>query len=732
MAEILKDLEDLMSYLNNFLEKIENHDYPGLLGLWEEYCLGDTLDLEETRHILEALKKSDMTENFGRHVENILHLFKPIEDSPARYAILKLIFDLQTSNSEELWELAQAEIEKKYSFQENYQEKLRILGIRNKGNFQGVISNFELLNHMIKGNFVFHTGGWGVGEVMDCSLLREQLSVEFDYVPGIKDLSFKNAFKTLLPLPDDHFLALRFGSPDQLEERARTNPRDVIKKLLRDLGPKTAQDIKDELCELVIPAPEWTKWWQMARSKLKRDTFIEMPSSLKEPFRLRQTEVSHEERLAVALEKKPDANTLIQMVYSFLKDFSETLKNEQFRSTLESKLSEILSYEEITDAQELQIHYFLQDLSGKREFSSIQELIKRIQNIEEVLAGISILSFKKRTLIEIRKGREDWKDLFLKLFLTIDYNPLRDFILSELNQAQETEALTKKLEELCASPSKYPDICLWYFQKITSKETSLPLSNSEGKSRFFEAFLILLSHAEQTNGQRDLIKKMHKILTKNRYSVVRMIMKEATINDVKEFLLLSTKCHSLSDHDIKILHSLAEVAHPKLAKKGQQSEAEDVIWTTQEGYNSLQEKIKQIGTVETVHNAKEIEIARGHGDLRENAEFKAALERRDRLQTELKLLSDQINHSRIITKDDITTNAVSIGTIVECENANGEKVTFTILGPQDTDPEKHILSFQSKLAQSMIGRKLGDPLTAQGQELKITNIRSYLTKGNTE
>ncbi|NIA02506.1 MAG: transcript cleavage factor, partial [Nitrospirae bacterium] len=367
------------------------------------------------------------------------------------------------------------------------------------------------------------------------------------------------------------------------------------------------------------------------------------------------------------------------------------------------------------------------ELSGKRIFPSIQELIKRIQNIEEVLTNISILSFKKRTLIEIRKGREDWKDLFLNLFLTIDYNPLRDYILSELTEAQEIEALKKKLEELCASPAKYPDICLWYFQKITTKETSLPFSDSEGKSRFFEAFLILLSHAEQTTGQRDLIKKMHQILTKNRYSVVRMIMKEATITDVKEFLLLATKCHSLSDHDIKILYSLAEVAHPKLVKKRKTSEEEFVIWTTQEGYNSLQEKIKQIATVETVLNAKEIATARGHGDLRENAEFKAALERRDHLQTELKRLSDQLNQSRIITKDDIATNAVGIGTIVECQNAKEEKIAFTILGPQEADPEKHILSFQSKLAQSMVGRKVGDALTAQGEELKITAILSYLT-----
>ena len=54
-----------------------------------------------------------------------------------------------------------------------------------------------------------------------------------------------------------------------------------------------------------------------------------------------------------------------------------------------------------------------------------------------------------------------------------------------------------------------------------------------------------------------------------------------------------------------------------------------------------------------MNNAREIEAARALGDLRENAEFKAALERRARLQSELKFLSDQIGKARILTPEDV-------------------------------------------------------------------------------
>ena len=48
-----------------------------------------------------------------------------------------------------------------------------------------------------KGNFVFHTGGWGTGEIVDVSLVREELVLEFEYVVGSQHFSFEKAFKTL-------------------------------------------------------------------------------------------------------------------------------------------------------------------------------------------------------------------------------------------------------------------------------------------------------------------------------------------------------------------------------------------------------------------------------------------------------------------------------------------------------------------------------------------------------
>jgi transcription elongation GreA/GreB family factor len=357
-----------------------------------------------------------------------------------------------------------------------------------------------------------------------------------------------------------------------------------------------------------------------------------------------------------------------------------------------------------------------------------QEIIKNSKNIEALVQSIEVLAYKKRALIVARKVRSDWKELFLNLLFTIDQNPLRDYIFGELLQPETEQDLKRKLEDLWVHPSRHADVFVWYFQKIMSQK-GLPFSDKEGKNRFFEALFVLLNHVEQTTDHRDLVKKIHAILTQGRFEIVRDIMQETNLETIQEFLLLASKCHSLSDHDQKIFHSLAEVVHPSLAqtrKKQNNVSENNVIWTTEAGYKKVKDRIQQIATVETVQNAKEIETARSHGDLRENAEFKSALEKRDRLQGELKMLSDQVNRARVLTKADVATDEVGVGCIVEFKNEQGKTLIYTLLGPWDADATVGILSFQSKLAQEMKGLAVGDKFQFQGEEFTITSIRSYL------
>lgn len=720
-----------MQYFKQFHQNLVNRDYTTFLSLWDEYCSGDEIDEAELIKILEDVKSSDFGESFGRYVDKALILFDHLKEGEQKHIIFKLIIDIQTSNEAPLGKKVLDYIEKKYGSNPNFDKMLKLVGLRDLKNFQGAVSNMELLCHMHKGNFVYHSGGWGVGEIMDVSFLREQLSLEFDYVAGKKDMSFQNAFKTLIPIPKDHFLARRFGNPDALESFAKQNPTEVIKMLLKDLGPKTASEIKNELCDLVIPSGEWTKWWQSTRIKVKKDSSIEVPEDLKEPFRLRETEIGHEDRLEKALEKELKVDDFIQIIYSFLRDFPACLKNENFKISLKQKLVDVLEGQKLSDEQQLQIRFLLEDLHPGESKKALDDLISKYAVVDSLISNIPILAFKKRAVVEIKEKRIDWVQLFLDLLLKIDQNTLRDYLFEELEKAKKEKEITKKLDVLLEHPAHYPQAVLWYFKKIMDDEATL-YSDQHGKNRFLEAFFILLSILDKSGASnRDLTKKMLLFITNGRYAVIRKIFQGATIKEVQEFLLLATKCLCFTTHDIKIFHSLAEVVHPSLSKLrkkyDEKQPEEEVIWTTQEGLNKIKSRMEEIATVETVENAKEIEVARSHGDLRENSEFKYALERRDRLQGELKFLSDQVKKARVLSKEDVITDTVGVGVIVDCQDSEGALVSYTLLGPWDANTEKNILSFQSKLALDLKGLKIGDKFKIQSAEYTIKKIRNYFS-----
>lgn len=725
-----------MGYLKEFLTQINNRDFHKFLVLWEEYCTSESVDTEEFSQLLKAIQRSDLAKHFGQIVESAIPLWKTIQDKEASYEILRLLIDIQTTNSAMLSELTLQALKDAHGSDPKYNDRLRLAGLRNKESFQGAISKYDLLAHMEKNNIVFHQGGWGTGEIIDVSFVREHLIVEFENVGGRKDISFTNAFKTLIPLSRNHFLARRFSDPDLLEKEAKESPLTIIKLLLHDLGPKTAAEIKEELSELVIPESDWTKWWQGARAKIKKNPIIESPDSLKEPFYLRKSELLPEERLKQAMVNKTEIKQIIQTTYNFVRDTTGALKNLATKESLQNKLKELIESPEITVDQKLQIYLLLEQFFGDE--SAEKEIIRLIQNesgISEIIQSLDIVAFKKRALVAVKDHRSDWVNLFLDLLFNLPQAQLRDYILKELNQNPETRILLEKhLKGLLVHPEKYPEMLVWYFQKLISDEDkSIPFKDAKGTIQFFEAFFIVFSSLESQPSYRDLLKKMYGMLSAKRYALVRQLLQGTTIEFAKELLLLASKCQSLTGHDMKILRSLTEVVHPSLTPPKQsrnsarsEGDSDEEIWTTQEGYLKIQDRIRHIGTIEVVENAKEIEAARALGDLRENSEFKFAQERRARLQSELKTLSSQLNRARIITPDDIHPTEIGIGNIVDLKDEKGQRIRYTILGPWDADTEKNILSYHSKFAQTMVGKKKEEIFNFRDEKYQILEIGNYL------
>lgn len=720
-----------MGYLKEFQTQITNRDFAKFLKLWEEYCTCDEADTDEIKTLLSALKASDFAKSFGPYVEMLIPLWQTIQTDEESYQILSLILDLQTTNSASLADLSLEALKKRHSskisFQDReIQEALRLVGLRAKENFQSAISNFDLLIHLKKGNFVFHASGFGVGEIMDSSSLRELVTVEFENTSGMKQITFTNAFRSLIPLPSNHFLAKRFSDPDTFEKEARDNPLNVLKLMLKDLGPKNASEIKDELAELVIPEADWQKWWQNARAKLKKDTEIESPSNPKDAFILRKEAVSHEMQFLDILKKKTKFSDVLTASYNFIRDHSSRLKNNDLKNEISSRLETFLKSDSLNSAEKLQAYLCLDSLHGIKNEAEIAKILKSSDALDSLIEHIDIIVYKKLAITAIKTHLENWPIIYFRLLQTCNQGMLRDYLIKELVQGKHLDLLQKGLQELLDSPWENAELFVWYYHKLMNEaDEGLPFQNKEGKNAFSDGLLVLLNRIENDPGQKELVKKIYMMTTAKRYSLIRQIFHESSLEFAKEFLLLATKCHTITDHDLKIWRSLVEVVHPSLAAvSGKKMSADATIWTTEACLLREQERLKKIATTNVIENAKEIESARALGDLRENSEYKSALEKRALIQREIKKLSMEISNARILTPADIQSEEVGVGSVIHTCDSSGNKIKFSIMGPWEADPENHVLSSQSKVGQGMIGLHVEDTFKFKEVEYKIEKLGS--------
>ena len=107
----------MMSYLEEFQKQINNRDFRKFFTIWEEYATGDHADVEEFVKILEIIKESDFAKPFGEFIETALPLWQTIEEPEGLYQVLKLLMDLETTNTSILADTATEALKKKYGQQ---------------------------------------------------------------------------------------------------------------------------------------------------------------------------------------------------------------------------------------------------------------------------------------------------------------------------------------------------------------------------------------------------------------------------------------------------------------------------------------------------------------------------------------------------------------------------------------------------------------------------------------
>ena len=127
------------------------------------------------------------------------------------------------------------------------------------------------------------------------------------------------------------------------------------------------------------------------------------------------------------------------------------------------------------------------------------------------------------------------------------------------------------------------------------------------------------------------------------------------------------------------------------------------------GYERLVEELKRLKQEERPSVIRAIEDARGHGDLSENAEYHAAKERQSFIETRVAELEDKARRAEVVDVSRLTGNQIKFGaTVTLSDEDTDEKITYQIVGADESDIRAGLLSIQSPLARALIGKAKGE------------------------
>jgi len=148
---------------------------------------------------------------------------------------------------------------------------------------------------------------------------------------------------------------------------------------------------------------------------------------------------------------------------------------------------------------------------------------------------------------------------------------------------------------------------------------------------------------------------------------------------------------------------------------------------TKDGLQKLKSELENLKNIERPKIIKAISEAREHGDLSENAEYHAAREKQSFIEGKISELENKISRAEVIDTSSFDNSRVAFGATVEITDLSNEKKhIYKIVGVDEADIEKNLISISAPLCKAMINKTIDDVIevnTPNGvKEYQINSI----------
>jgi transcription elongation factor GreA len=152
---------------------------------------------------------------------------------------------------------------------------------------------------------------------------------------------------------------------------------------------------------------------------------------------------------------------------------------------------------------------------------------------------------------------------------------------------------------------------------------------------------------------------------------------------------------------------------------------EQEIYLTSEGAARLEAELEELKGPKRLEMAKRLRSAIQMGDLSENADYHKAKEDQGFMEGRIQELEHILRNARIIDDRNVQTDTVQVGSTVTVQEGDYPAETYYVVGATEADPRNGKISNESPIGQALIGKHLGDEVTATtpGGELKLKILK---------
>jgi transcription elongation GreA/GreB family factor len=581
----------------------------------------------------------------------------------------------------------------------------------------------EKLKALTPGTYCTHRS-WGFGQIKDWDAATDTVTIDFKAKKGHL-MQFIYAAESLTPLVPEHLLVQKATSLDALKQKAQSDPVAVIKDGIHSLGAQaTADGFQALLSPEVIYGADYKKWWDGAKRALKKNGHFYVPGKKNEALRELDAPSALGDSALENLRLANGPKAVILALATLSKYWSE-IKSDNVLKEVAELLDNTLA--KVPKSQlNLQVElalardeFFLlagreREVGQRAVIALAPQVAPALSNLLDALPG----SRQPKLLEAFRVGLpEAWPTLFVSLIPRAN-GRVAEVITEAFQEAGREADIQAAVNRYIRERNITCDFLFWLCKNRPAVYS--PLIEPQ-------LFMAILSVLEKD--QFSEIKKGTKLyeLVLGDKPLIAAILKDAPVGDVRDItraILLSPVFEELDKRSLlaAIIKLYPEVQAMVVGTdKTAAPEAKLIVsWPS---LKRREAELEDLDRNQIPQNSKDIGIARGYGDLRENHEFKAAKEMQTILARRKAELDQMLSRAEGNDFANPDTSKVTLGTKVSLKDAaTGDELSYTILGAWDSDLSRGIISYQTAVARALLNHVEGDTIELATDEGKLRQV----------